>query len=210
MKPDGAPLNKLRAFRIRLLNTLRRRHEEDFAEELEAHIAMDTERGVREGLSPEEARRRALIRLGGMAQVHNAQRERHGLPWLESLFRDLHYGLRSLARHRVVTATAILSIGLGIGSNTTIFSMISRFVLRPAPVGHPETLLSLHVAHDGERCCNQFPFPVFSDIRTQATVFSDVAAFYELIPASISGGPPPGCWRRSPPVFFMGSRRMMP
>lgn len=185
-------MNKLRAFWTRLINTLRRApYSEDFADELETHVAMDTERGIRNGLSPEEARRQALIRFGGIAQAHDAYAERQGLPGLESLLRDVHYSVRSLVRNRLVTAVAILSIGLGIGSNTTIFSVVSRFVLRPAPVGDPRTLLSLHIMHDGDRCCNPFPWPVFSDLREQATEFSDVAAYYDLVPASISGGSEP-------------------
>src|SRR6516225_7197040 len=159
-------MSKLRAFWIRLFNTLRGvRENEDFASELEAHLAMDTERGVRNGLSPEEARRQALIRGGGFAQACDAYAERRGLLGLASLLRDLHYSGRSLARNRLVTAVAILSIGLGIGSNTTVFSLVSRFALRPAPVGDPATLLSLHIAPEGGRCCNQFPWPVFSDLR---------------------------------------------
>jgi predicted permease len=185
-------MNKLRAFWTRLINTLRRApYSEDFADELETHVAMDTERGIRHGLSPEEARRQALIRFGGVAQAHDAYAERQGLPWLESLLRDVQYSVRSLVRNRLVTAVAILSIGLGVGSNTTIFSIVSRFVLRPAPVGHPATLLSLHIMHDGDRCCNQFPWPVFSDVREQDSAFSDVAAYFDLIPASISGGSEP-------------------
>ena len=183
---------KLRALWTRLINTLRGAPStEEFAEELETHVAMDTERGIRNGLSPEEARRQALIRFGGIAQARDAYAEQQGLPGLNSLLRDFHYSLRSLVRNRLVTAVAILSIGLGIGSNTTIFSIVSRFVLRPAPVGEPGTLLSLHIMHDGDRCCNQFPWPVFSDLREQATEFSDVAAYYDLVPASISGGSEP-------------------
>jgi predicted permease len=184
-------MRKLRAFWIRLLNTLHPAHDEDFADELEAHLAMDVERGVREGLSAAEARRRALIRFGGLAQAHETYAERRSLPGLESLLRDVQYSARSLARHRLVTAVAILSIGLGIGSNTTIFSIVSRFVLRPAPVGNPGTLLSLHILHDNDRCCNPFPWPVFSDLHAQATVFSDMAAYYDLVPASLSGGGEP-------------------
>ena len=185
-------MDKLRAFWIRMFNTLRRAHHDgDFAEELEAHLAMDVERGMRSGLSREEARRQALIRSGGIAQAREAYADRRGLPWLESLLRDFRYSARSLARHRLVTAIAILSIGLGIGSNATIFSIVSRFVLRPAPVGDPATLLSLHLGQRGDHCCNQFPWPVFSDVRRQATVFSDAAAYFDLIPASISGGSKP-------------------
>ena len=185
-------MNKLRAFWIRLFNTIRRVHDEDdFADELEAHVAMDTERGIRDGLTPEEARRQALIRLGGVTQVHHAYSERRGLAWLESLWRDLHYSLRSLARHRVLTAVAVLSIGLGIGSNTTVFSLVSRFILRPAPVGDPATLLWMRMTQDGDECCNSFSWPLYTDVRKQATVFTDVAAYYDLIPASISSAQEP-------------------
>lgn len=185
-------MEKLRAFWIRLLNTLRGARENgDFADELEAHLAMDTERGLRNGLSAEEARRQALIRSGGIAQAQEAYVERQGLPWLESLLRDFRYSARSLTRNRMVTVVAILSIGLGIGSNTTIFSIVSRFLLRPAPVGDPGTLLSLRTSHDGDQCCNPFSWPLYVDLREQATGFSDVAAYFDLIPASISGGTEP-------------------
>jgi hypothetical protein len=106
-------MNKLRAFWVRLRNTPRRAESNDFGYELEAHLAMDTERGVLEGLSAEEARRQALIRFGGTAQAHEAYGERRGLPWLEALLRDVHYSMRTLARNRMLTGIAILSIGTG-------------------------------------------------------------------------------------------------
>ncbi len=204
-------MNQLRAFWIRLINTLRRADSREFADELEAHVAMDTERGIRNGLPPQEARRQALIRFGGIAQACDAYAERRSLPWLESLFRDLHHSVRALARNRLVTAVAILSIGLGIGSNTTIFSIVSRFILRPAPVGDPATLLSLHILHDNDRCCNPFPWPVFSDVRQQATDFSDMAAYYDLVPASLSGGAEPErVWGQGvTPNFFRAARLQM-
>jgi predicted permease len=105
--------------------------------------------------------------------------------------RDLRYAFRTLAKHPAVTAIAILSSGLGIGANATIFSMVSRFVLRPAPVGDPAMLLSLHIQSKGEHCCNQLPLPLYNDIRDQSQSFSGVAAYYDLIPASISGGGEP-------------------
>ncbi len=135
-------MRKLRAVWIRLLGMIgAQRDDEEFAAELASHVAMDTDDGVRAGLSPAEARRQALIHLGGAEQTQQAHRERRGLPWLETLVRDFTYGLRTLGRHLGVTAIAILSIGLGIGANATIFSMVSRFVLRPAPMGDPTTLL---------------------------------------------------------------------
>ncbi len=185
-------MRKLRALWMRLPGLLHAGSgDPDFSAELESHIAMHVDDGVRSGLTPDEARRRAIIQLGGKEQVMQAQRERHSLPWLESLMRDFRYSLRRFAKHPAVTAIAIFSIGLGIGANATIFSMVSRFVLRPAPVGDPATLLSLHVAQQGEQCCNAFPMPLFNDLRDQSKSFSGVAAFYELIPASIGGGSEP-------------------
>lgn len=197
-------MRRLRAFLLRLRGLFRsRRAEREFAAELESHIALDTEAGIRNGLTPDEARRRALIRLGGAEQVRQTHRERRTLPALESLLRDFSYGLRTLGKHRGATAIAILSIGLGIGANATIFSMVSRFVLRPAPVGDPATLLWLQTTHDGDKCCNEFPLPVYKDVRDQTKSFSGVAAYYELLPASIGGsGDPERVWGQAVTANF--------
>jgi len=85
-------------------------------------------------------------------------------------------------------------IGLGIAANSTIFSMVSRFILRLPPVGNPETLLAVHTTHQGE-CCNAFSWPLFADLRAQARSFSGVAGYYDLLPASIGGqGEPERVW----------------
>ena len=150
-------MHKLRAFALRLRGFFRSRPSDaDFAAELESHVALHTDEGIRTGLTPAEARRQALIRLGGAEPTLQAYRERRTLPLLESLLRDTTYSLRTLAKHRGATFIAILSIGLGIGANATIFSMVSRFVLRPAPMGDPTTLVALHTTHEGDRCCNPF------------------------------------------------------
>jgi predicted permease len=195
---------RLRSLWMRLIGlVLPGRVEEDFRAELESHVALHTDEGVRAGLTPAEARRHALIRLGGTEQTHQAHREHRGFPWLESFLRDISYGLRTLTKHPGVTAIAVLSIGLGIGANVTIFSMVNRFVLRPAPVGDPSTLLSLSTTHKGDRCCNQFPYPVYQDVRDQAKSFSGVAAYDALIPASISGnGEPDRVWGQSVTTNF--------
>jgi predicted permease len=198
-------LRKLRALWMRFIGLLKSsRADADFSSELESHIAMQIDDGVRSGLGAEEARRRALLQLRGAEQVRQAQRERRTLPWLENALRDLRYALRTLSKHPAVTGIAILSIGLGIGANATIFSMVSRFVLRPAPVGDPTTLLALHTIHDGDRCCNDFSLPLYNDVRDQAKVFSGVAAYYELLAASISGsGEPERVWGQAvTPNFF--------
>jgi predicted permease len=189
-------MRQLRAIAHRLRGLFRPdRPEADFVAEVESHIALHTEDGIRAGHTYAEARRQALIRLGGVEQTRQAHRERRTLPWLESLLRDLSYGLRTLGKNRGATAIAILSIGLGIGANATIFSMVSRFVLRPAPVGDPTTLLALNTTHEGGRCCNNFPYPIYTDVRDQAKSFSGVGAYDELVPASIAGsGEPERVW----------------
>ncbi|MGD0547287.1 MAG: ABC transporter permease, partial [Terracidiphilus sp.] len=114
---------------------------------------------------------------------------------MNTLLHDLRYALRQLRKSPGFTLTAVLTLALGIGANATIFSMVSRFILRPAPMGDPKTLLSLHTTHDGDQCCNNFPYPVYTDIRDQAKSFSGVAAYYELMPASIGGyGEPERVW----------------
>ena len=81
--------------------------------------------------------------------------------------------------------------------------MVSRFVLRPAPVGEPTSLLTLHTLHDGDQCCNSFPEPVFQDVRDQAKSFSGVAAYNELVPASIGGkGEPERVWGQAASANF--------
>jgi len=110
---------------------------------------------------------------------------------------DLRQSLRRLAHSPGLAAAAILSIGLGIAANATVFAMVSRFVLRPAPVGDPPSLLSLHTTQRGE-CCNAFAWPNFVDLRDQAKAFSGVTGFYELVPASIAGtGEPERVWGQS-------------
>ena len=201
-------MRKLRALWMRLCGLLRQPQGDiDFEAELASHLAMHTDDGIRAGLSSEEARRQALIRLGGAEQARQAYRERRGLPWLEALVRDLAYSLRRLVRRPAVTAIAVLSIGLGIGANATIFSMVSRFVLRPAPVGDPSTLLALQ-----RRDSNALSWPVFNDLREQAKSFSGVAAYFPAVPASIGGrGEPERVWGQAVTVDFfnVAQLRMM-
>ena len=117
---------------------------------------------------------------------------------MAALRQNIIYSFRRLSRSPGLVSAVVLSVGLGIAANSTIFSMVSRFVLRPAPVGDPATLMALHTTYDGDRCCNSFPFPVYTDVRDQTRSFSGVAAYYELLPASIGGaGEPERVWGQS-------------
>ena len=181
-------MRKLRALWMRLRGLFSaQRDDGEFDAELKSHVAMHTEDGIQSGLAQDEDRRQALIRLGGAEQTRQAYRERRTLPWLESLGRGLAYSLRRLARQPALTAIAVLSIGLGIGANATIFSMVSRFILRPAPVGDPATLVALEPKRDSD----SFSLPLYEDLRDQVKSFSGVAAYFPLAPASVSGSGEP-------------------
>ena len=188
--PNLAP--KLRAFWIRLLGLFNvGKAGDDLATELESHIAMHTDDGVRAGLTPAEARRQALVHLGGVEQTQQSYRERRTLPWLEDLLRDLRFSMRMLAKHPAASAAAILSIGLGIGTNATIIAMVSRFILRPAPVGDPATLVALNPRQG----IGGFSWPIYNDLREQASSFAGIAGYFPLVPASIGGhGEPERVW----------------
>ena len=110
---------------------------------------------------------------------------------------DLTHTIRRLSKSPGFVFAVMVSIGLGIAANATIFSMVSKFVLRPAPVEEPSTLISLHTTYN-EQCCSHFPWPVYRDLRDQAQSFSGVAAYFDLVPASIGGsGEPERVWGQS-------------
>jgi predicted permease len=130
---------------------------------------------------------------------------------MPALTQDLSYAARRLSRAPGFVLAVVLSIGLGIAANSTIFAMVSRFVLKPPPVGEPKTLLAARLTYDNGQCCNNFPYPTYSDLRDQAKSFSGVAACYELLPASIGGqGEPERLWgQATTPNYFTVARLPM-
>ena len=118
--------------------------EDEFSAELESHLQMHMEDNLRRGMSAEEARRDALVRLGGLEQTKQAYRDRSALPPLESLLQDVRYGLRQLRKSPAFTTTAILTLALGIGGMTAAFSVVESVLLRPLPFRDSDRLVSLH------------------------------------------------------------------
>ena len=129
----------------RLRALLRRnRMERELNEEIGIHLAMQEEEFRHEGMDAASAHAAALRQFGGVAQSKEDYRDRRGLPWLESAARDLRYGLRGMRRTPGFTLAAVLSLALGIGANTAIFSLFHTLMLRLLPVERPQELVSLY------------------------------------------------------------------
>ena len=157
-----------------------RRVEEDFTQELESHQEMLTEENLRRGMPPEEAHRAARLRLGGVTQLRETHRELHGLPLLESFVQDIRYALRTLRRNPGFTAVAVLSLALGIGANTTIFSFVNALLFRPPAVEAPSQLLELwqrNAKASGLEEYMPLTYPDYVYYRDRNQVFDGLLAF---------------------------------
>jgi predicted permease len=185
-------VRKLRALVTRLRGLFgTRRTNDEFASELEAHVALHTDEGIRAGLTQQEARRQALIRLGGAEQTRQAHRERRTLPWLESLIQDTHYGVRTLRRSPGFTITAVLTLALGIGACTAIFSLVNAVLLRSLPYGDPSRLVYLYTPNPQFKLPAEVFDPTYADIydlKKQSTSFQDITAFDQSIFSLASQG----------------------
>jgi predicted permease len=132
----------LKHFTMRLRAFFRRDDlDRDFEQELDSHVAMLTEDNVQRGMTREEARRAALIRVGASASIQDQHREARGLPALEAVLQDLRFAFRLLVKDRWVSAAAIVVLALAIGANTAIFSVVDRVVLRAVPFPEPDKLV---------------------------------------------------------------------
>ena len=167
----------MRAWVVRLV-TLFRGPDDDFSAELESHLQLHIDDHLRAGLSPSEARRRALIKLGGVQAVHERQRDRRGLPALQHLGRDLRYAVRTLRRHPTFTIVTVLTLALGIGANTSIFTLVNAVLLNPLPYPHPERLAMVwatDLSRDQREISSSYPD--FEAWQQQARSFETMAAF---------------------------------
>jgi predicted permease len=177
-------MRSLRALLLRLGGLFRKdRQDAEFSSEMESHLQLHIEDNLRAGMSAEEARREALIKLGGIEQTKESYRERRGLPFLETLFQDVRFGARMLRKNPGFTAVAVLTLALGIGANTAVFELLNAVLLRPLPVHEPQQLAAIRIADlDGglgisHGIDTDVTNPIWEQIRLRQQAFSEVFAW---------------------------------
>ena len=172
-------MRRLRAWAARLGASLApSRHDRDMAAELESHLQLHVDDNIRSGMSPDAARRHALLALGGVEATKERSRDRRGLPLLDALRQDLVYTFRTLRTNKSFSAVAIGTLALGIGANTAIFSLVYAVLLRPLPFADPSRLMMVF-GTDAARG-DQYDvssYPTFVDWRDQNHSFESMAAF---------------------------------
>jgi putative ABC transport system permease protein len=157
----------------------------DFSEEMSAHLDLAIEENLKAGLSPSEARRRALIQFGGRQQALESVREQRSLPFLETFFQDTRFATRLFRKSPGFTAIAVLTLALGIGATAAIFSVVYGVLLRPLPYPEPEQIVRLSEQNsDGGQM--RFADPNFIDLRAQNHSLSGTAE-YESDISTVSG-----------------------
>ena len=177
----------------------RRKKDAELREELQFHLAEEAEEREAEGMATEEARRAARRELGNLTLVGENTRAAWGWTMAEQLGQDLRYAFRTMAANRLFTALAVLSLALGIGANTAIYSFVDAILLRSLPVSDPQSLVVLNwhakwggrdfVMHSmsgstwGDRQAGEnsgiFPYPAFELFRKEESVFSSVFAYFQ-------------------------------
>ena len=177
-------LRRLIAARMRLRAIFfQSRLDRDLDEELEGHVQHLTKQHIARGVPPAEARRQALVAMGGLAQRKEDCRDARRTWLLDNVWRDLRYSVRVLRRTPGFTAAAVLSLTLGIGANTAIFQLIDALALRPLPVERPDELAIVNIP--GRRGASgsfngryaQLTYPVVDELRRVQQPFTDVLAW---------------------------------
>jgi MacB-like periplasmic core domain len=153
--------------------------------EMAAHLEIAVEGNLQRGLSPEEARRQALVSFGGLEQAKERHREARGLPALDVLGQDLRYAFRTLRRDHTFTIIAVLILGLGIGTNVAVFSVVDTILLRPLPFQDPQRLVWIEgPPREGGLSSVTYSVDAFEEYRERNHSLASVTAYMPFYGAS--------------------------
>jgi predicted permease len=175
-------MNALRKSLLRLGGVLHKtKHDRDFAEEIKSHLQLHVDDNLRAGMSPAEARRQAVLKLGGIESSKESMRDVRGLPFFETFFQDLRFAFRMLRKNPGFTAVAVLTLALGIGASTSVFSLVNAVLLKPLPYPHSEHIVfpwrqspqGLNLGY------NEIPWgrPEFLFVAQESKTFESLSAF---------------------------------
>jgi predicted permease len=154
---------------------------------MESHIATQTEENIRDGVTPEEARRHARLKFGAVEAVREDYHAEQGLPFMENLLLDVRYALRALWKSPAFTVVALLTLMLGIGANVVVFGVLNAVLLRPLDVSDPQSLFQIrHKPWMSGRLLTT-SYPAFEDFQERNTTFSGMAGIYGYSHAGLSG-----------------------
>ncbi len=177
-------MNLLANLIARLRCVFRRgREDAETREELQFHLEMETEKNLRAGMDPREARRRAHARLGGVEAVREAVREARGMRPAEDLLRDIGYALRGARRRPGFTLAAAVSLAIPIGFNTAVFTAVDALLFGPLPVARPAQLVDVYTSDPGVERYSTTSYPDYLDLRAGNDVFTDMAAHSSMVAA---------------------------
>ena len=185
-------MRTLRALALRLRGMFRRASDErEFEAQIQADIELSVEDAIRAGLSPDEARRQALVQFGGLDATREAWRDRRGLPFLETLAHDVVHALRVLRRNKGWAAVAIASLALGVGATAAVFSATHALLLRQMPVTHPDEIVTLRWEGQNKATLN-FQDYGFVPNGVVDTLFGEITpeTFFDVVRAGATGSYP--------------------